>query len=857
MIESKSASDEPYIYTPLPSPSSIRLLHRLRRADDGLLNFSLETVDLRDQPKYHCLSYTWGNPHANGVPFRNDFEAVAPEYGVTKLINIRCNGRILKIRQNLYDALCEIPTDGWIFRILNRPDLNTKRIQLHDKAAEGSPVLVRAHIIQGANVHTRDCLGRIPLHYAALNGNLEAAKILLKAGSNIDAKDDAQKTAEDHAIENGHQEMADLLNSCVRDGVAAISREIPDFNENGPDARIWIDAICINQADLEERAAQVNLMNEVYSDAGYVIVWLGRKDQRTMTALDTIAKLVNSGDKLVKSNIVPYRFHPPSDYERAQLPHISQDDWDAVASLLFRQWFRRIWVIQEVFFARGIICYCGDTEVQWGDIESVTSLVTHRYRELGYQTSDIYTPLSEAVTSVEFYFQMLNDFRETRFQLDGPSDETITERFSLNRLIMATFPFFATDPRDKIFALSALSKLNRKARNLIQPNYSMPVECCYSQFSRLMMDLSEDLEVLSFVQDSSLKRIEQLPSWVPDYSLQATNPLPATHFSASRNLPFKPNTRQHSTPWNELALTGVEFDVIDRTADSRPLRGANRKCHLDPSWFSLLLTMDLNVKYHQTGQSLSEALWRTLCADQGLNAIHPAPLEFGEMFKTFLCAVICAEPERRAREGERNLENAINLGGLMSSALRISGTEASGPVGPDRDYMAAIRQRIASKNRSLDSTFFDNVRPTLSMLESLTKTAAGNYMPTSNDVEAYSMQSIDPIINSDGMILIPAMIAPFVHSHSSCYGRRRLFATRKGYLGLGPASIEVGDAVWIFPGAKVPFVLRPVASPQFENTASEPSRFKLVGEAYVHGIMHGEGSTDDECNIKLREISLI
>ena len=103
-------------------------------------------------------------------------------------------------------------------------------------------------------------------------------------------------------------------------------------------------------------------MNEVYADAGYVAVWLGRKDRSTAVALETIAKVINSGDNFVKSNIVPYQSQPASDYERAQIPYISQNDWDAVASLLLRQWFRRIWVIQEVFFARGIICYCGDTE---------------------------------------------------------------------------------------------------------------------------------------------------------------------------------------------------------------------------------------------------------------------------------------------------------------------------------------------------------------------------------------------------------------------------------------------------------------------------------------------------------------
>jgi len=39
--------------------------------------------------------------------------------------------------------------------------------------------------------------------------------------------------------------------------------------------RLWIDAICINQSDLEERNQQVSQMRDVYSKAESVIVWLG------------------------------------------------------------------------------------------------------------------------------------------------------------------------------------------------------------------------------------------------------------------------------------------------------------------------------------------------------------------------------------------------------------------------------------------------------------------------------------------------------------------------------------------------------------------------------------------------------
>lgn len=59
---------------------------------------------------------------------------------------------------------------------------------------------------------------------------------------------------------------------------------------------------------------------------------------------------------------------------------------------------------------------------------------------------------------------------------------------------------------------------------------------------------------------------------------------------------------------------------------------------------------------------------------------------------------------------------------------------------------------------------------------------------------------------------------------------RSLFRTGKGYLGIGAQSLCPSDEVWLLAGASVPFILRPC----------QDESYKLVGEAYLHGVMHGE-----------------
>ena len=877
MAESDGISENRYHYSPLPTPSSIRLLRRLGDTSNGLLSFALDTVDLRNRPQYHCLSYTWGNPYANGSLFREEFERAANEYDAANLFPIRVNGKSLKVRKNLYEALCELPTSGWITSILNRPDPESMRTRLHDKAEEGNADVVYSHIISGADVHARDRLGRLPLHYAASKGHLQTAKILMKAGADASAVDAEQKTAKDVALEHGEVEMADLLTECAQDGGKAILDAISDFVEYGPDARIWIDALCIDQENLEERAIQVSIMDSVYSEARYIIVWLGRQDRYTDAALETVAKIVKFGNALTKSNIVPYRTYPPEDYQKAQLPYISQYDWDALASLFLRQWFRRIWIVQEIIFATGIIMYCGGRELQWTDLMHVVRLLKTRYHDVGHASSSVYIPMNNVATSVEYFVEILYSFRELKFDLDDSSRvlsqnqgheiaseqaKKLQEPFSWFELILASFPFYATDHRDKIFALYAVSRLNSKMGQRIRPDYKKPVEQLYSEVTKAIIETQIDLRILSVVQDESSKQIKQLPSWVPDFSLQGTGILPSSRFMACGSSSLTFGSGFYFSDWNELILKGVAVDVIDRTASQRLAGGKYRKFVLDPSWFDLILSMDTSMPYHQTGQLLSEVLWRTLCANTVLRFSQnetQAPPECGDMFKTLVCAMICAEPEHRTRAQTRDLENAIQLGNLFKSALRTSRSDIPSVdrVEPDENHVVSVHRKSDVQDNSLSSPLFDSVRSTLSKLDKLAASKAGAHFPTSHEVEAYFKRHTNPITRPDGLVEIPPETNLFAQAHSTSYGGRRLFATSKGYLGLGPVSLDVGDTVCLLPGAKVPFLLRPTAVAAGDVDAQELQQFKLVGEAYVHGIMEGEAAPKNDASIGWEEIKIV
>jgi len=86
---------------------------------------------------------------------------------------------------------------------------------------------------------------------------------------------------------------------------------------------LWVDAICINQADNDEKGRQVQLMAKIYSKASRVIVWLGESADNSDEALEVI-------------RVAAYK-------QPANSP-VVKTNWEAIFTLLERGWFERIWV---------------------------------------------------------------------------------------------------------------------------------------------------------------------------------------------------------------------------------------------------------------------------------------------------------------------------------------------------------------------------------------------------------------------------------------------------------------------------------------------------------------------------------
>jgi hypothetical protein len=77
-------------------------------------------------------------------------------------------------------------------------------------------------------------------------------------------------------------------------------------------------------------------------------------------------------------------------------------------------------------------------------------------------------------------------------------------------------------------------------------------------------------------------------------------------------------------------------------------------------------------------------------------------------------------------------------------------------------------------------------------------------------------------------------------AHVDATENRRFLASRHGFIGLGNSGIREGDVIAVLAGAATPYTLRRDEDGDRKGT-EEGNRFRLVGHAYIHGLMNGEG----------------
>lgn len=413
----------------------------------------------------------------------------------------------------------------------------------------------------------------------------------------------------------------------------------------------------------------------------------------------------------------------------------------------------------------------------------------------------IYKRVLQSKLSVGISPLFLNETRVAVSTASNRTNEVKAQKLPFMMLLHKHRFSKSTDPRDKVYAFLGLASSRmapfRTNPTVLTPDYNMSVQEVYLETAKAILATCRNLSLLSHVEDASIRRTTGLPSWVPDYSV-SLEPYPLRYrgnglWRASGNLPWRMNSVLMDS--GLLNVQGYRLGYIDQI--SALFDESN-----DPSalWASIVkLALSLNLPYPDpqgTGNKPSrvEVLWRTLTTDTYAHTC-PAPVKAGSLF----------------------IEYILNL---------------------------QIRHRLMPWSSSDEfqphhSPLTESIYPEWRTLLSLEPPGSAY------SLDVYKKRLTKVVEDMFNGTYSPIGLAQLQHELDQSGGKkRRLFRTHGGYLGTGPRSLQQGDEIWILHRGGLPFVLRP---------QSKFGSYRLVGEAFVYGVMHGEAMGS---GLRLQNITL-
>lgn len=251
---------------------------------------------------------------------------------------------------------------------------------------------------------------------------------------------------------------------------------------------LWIDAICIDQSNIQERTQQVNLMRHIYANAHRVLVWLGESDRDINKAIKFIADLKFLPETLEEDT--PAFYAPVS---------------RGLVKLFSKPWWFRIWVVQEVILTQAeILAGCGRCWLPFSKlVEVLREIILVKQVDSGPSGSEFLKdlPHDKSMSLIRFMdFTMLC--------------QDSSKPVYLEDVLWYTRGRGATDPRDQVFGLLGL--VSDDEHGAFLPDYEKSVEKVYQDAMVRAFQSSKNLCLL--ISAPTMRTLELLPSWCVDFS---------------------------------------------------------------------------------------------------------------------------------------------------------------------------------------------------------------------------------------------------------------------------------------------------------------------------------------------------
>ncbi|KAI0456656.1 heterokaryon incompatibility protein-domain-containing protein [Xylaria acuta] len=401
---------------------------------------------------------------------------------------------------------------------------------------------------------------------------------------------------------------------------------------------LWVDAVCIDQEDAEERGHQVQLMSQIFSQAKRVIVWLG---EETSDVKGAFSVRPSRGYFLGPEGIaltMPERKPRPSTLDFTMdnaAVSLSDGDLLPLVRLLERPWFRRLWVLQEAALAKEVIIHCGKKRVRWDEFSDTLNQLNRK----GF-VFDSFTP--EAAMGVEAVLEI----------------EKIRSGSQQNLLcvLLGTCSAECRELKDKVYGVLSLARdYNPRRRDspdetdmaVLGPDYTISTSEAFLRLATWgiqVYGVSHVLSCASRTDIEPLSELQGLPSWVPDWT------------RLDNNMPFARYEFCHISKQEALfvcdepvLLRGLNLEIPALHIDSVAQVGCKSQFKKTP--FGKLweeedeepskVILRIHKWSDETARAMHGALAWIYDCERLASSTHMAQVSRGEVWKTLTAGMNC------------------------------------------------------------------------------------------------------------------------------------------------------------------------------------------------------------------------
>ena len=272
---------------------------------------------------------------------------------------------------------------------------------------------------------------------------------------------------------------------------------------------LWIDAICIDQQNIEERGSQVLLMSSIYQRARGVLVWLGEETATTSTAIGFLRRLNNEFTLLE-----PGDSSSSLDYKQ-RLCSICESEpsssWRSLRELFHHPWWKRLWNVQEAALARKLTMQYGYLQFDFALVARPAALLLLLLKDYEqWESAAQYKFSGNIKGTIRIWLRAVRMLIFLKVRLSSSFG------LGLMEALRHYCSYEITVPRDDIFALEGLAQQQTTLKPM-SPNYWPGANLELLQAAQNIMHVQRNLNFFSWESYEPAQTIYDLPSWAPGW----------------------------------------------------------------------------------------------------------------------------------------------------------------------------------------------------------------------------------------------------------------------------------------------------------------------------------------------------